>query len=253
MTAGPTPSDSDSNTKPPGLTLVSTPIGNLGDMTLRAIEILRRVDLVLAEDTRHSRRLLDHHGIQCKLSSYHDHNKERVTPGLVQRLLDGETMALVSDAGTPGISDPGYYIVRAAIEAGVTVSVAPGANAVLPALVLSGFPTDRFIFEGFTPRKKGELQRLVAGLEMEPRTCIFYVAPHQLEKVLSTFRDALPERELALARELTKIHEEVVRGTAGELLAGIAGRKVRGELVLVVRGAGKRRRSGERQRRAQDS
>jgi 16S rRNA (cytidine1402-2'-O)-methyltransferase len=228
--------------RPPGtLTLVSTPIGNLADITLRAIEALKLADLVLAEDTRHSRRLLDHYGVETRMSSYHDHNKERVTPGLVERMLDGESMALVTDAGTPGVSDPGFYLVRAAVAAGVPVTVAPGPSALLPALVLSGFATDAFVFEGFTPKKKGELARLVESLAAERRTSLFYVAPHQLLKVLAALDEGLPRKRLAVARELTKLHEEVVRGTAAQLLAHFGKGAVRGEIVLVVEGIGRRR------------
>jgi len=232
----------ENRTAPGTLTLVCTPIGNLGDITLRALDVLREADAVLAEDTRHSRKLLTHHSIRAKaLISYHDHNKERVTPGLVERLQSGECFALVSDAGTPGVSDPGFYLVRAALAAGVPVTIAPGANAILPALVLSGFPTDSFVFEGFPPRKTGELSRMVAALEGERRTTIYFVSPHQLHKVLKAFATGLPERGLAVARELTKIHEEVVRGTAAELLEAYGGEKrVRGEIVLLVRGAGRR-------------
>lgn len=229
-------------TAPGTLTLVSTPIGNLGDMTYRALEVLRGADAVLAEDTRHSRRLLEHYDIPRRPLSFHDHNKERVTPGIIERLLGGENIALVTDAGTPGISDPGFYLVRAAIAAGVPATTAPGASALLPALVLSGFPTDRFAFEGFTPKKKGELARAVEALSEETRTVIYYVAPHQLLKVLQAFHDGLPGRDLAVARELTKIHEEVVRGTPAELLAHFDGHRVRGEIVLLVAGAAKKRR-----------
>jgi 16S rRNA (cytidine1402-2'-O)-methyltransferase len=223
------------------LTLVSTPIGNLGDITARALEVLERADLILAEDTRHSRRLLDHYSITARVDSYHDHNKEKVTPGIVGRLEAGEQIALITDAGTPGISDPGFYLVRAAVAAGIHVTAAPGASALLPALVLSGLPTDRFAFDGFTPKKKGELERTVASLAEEQRTVLYYVAPHQLIKVLETFRAVLPERRLAVARELTKVHEEVVRGTAADLLSRFEGRRVRGEIVLVVAGVGRRR------------
>jgi 16S rRNA (cytidine1402-2'-O)-methyltransferase len=222
------------------LTLVSTPIGNLGDVTLRALEVLREVDAVLAEDTRRSRKLLTHHGIRAKtVISYHDHNKERVTPGIVKRLLSGECFALVSDAGTPGVSDPGFYLVRAALAAGLPVTTAPGANAILPALVLSGFPTDAFVFEGFPPRKSGELARSVGALADERRTVVYFVSPHRLQKVLEVFAGRLPEREIAVVRELTKIHEEVVRGTAAELADRYRGKRVRGEIVLLVRGVGR--------------
>jgi 16S rRNA (cytidine1402-2'-O)-methyltransferase len=222
------------------LTLVSTPIGNMGDVTLRALEVLRKADAVLAEDTRRSRKLLTHHGIGAKsLIAYHDHNKERVTPGILDRLRSGENLALVSDAGTPGVSDPGFYLVRAALAEGLQVTAAPGANAILPALVLSGFPTDAFIFEGFPPRKKGELERTVDELERERRTVVFYVSPHKVRTVLETFSRRLPERELAVARELTKLHEEIARGTAAELLQHYGDAKIKGEIVLLVKGIGR--------------
>ena len=231
---------------PGTLTLVATPIGNLGDITLRAIEILKSVDLILAEDTRHSRRLLVHLGIATPLQSYHDHNEARVTPELVERLKGGANMALITDAGTPGISDPGFYLVRAALAAGVNVTMAPGANAVLPALVLSGFPCESFVFVGFTPRKPGELAAAIEALAEEPRTTVFYVSPHQFRKVLEKIAARFPEREIAVARELTKLHEEVVRGTAAEVRDRLGPRQERGEFVLVVKGLGWRKRGRER-------
>jgi 16S rRNA (cytidine1402-2'-O)-methyltransferase len=217
------------------LTLVSTPIGNLGDITARALDVLRSADAVLAEDTRHSGILLAHFKIRQKLIAYHDHNKERVTPGILERLKSGDNIALVSDAGTPAVSDPGFYITRAAIEAGIPVTVAPGANAILPALVMSGFPTDKFVFEGFLPRKSGELLRWIEELAGERRTVIYFVSPHQLVKALRVFARHLPDRMMAVVRELTKIHEEIVRGTASDLLRRFEGQKVRGEIVLVVK------------------
>lgn len=231
---------------PGTLTLVATPIGNLGDITLRAIEILKSVDLILAEDTRHSRRLLLHLGIATPLQSYHDHNEARVTPELVERLQGGANLALITDAGTPGISDPGFYLVRAALAAGVNVTMAPGANAVLPALVLSGFPCESFVFVGFTPRKPGELAAAIEALAEEPRTTVFYVSPHQFRKVLEKIAARFPEREIAVARELTKLHEEVVRGTAAEVRDRLGPRQERGEFVLVVKGLGWRKRGRER-------
>lgn len=228
---------------PGTLTLVATPIGNLGDITLRAIDVLKSVNVILAEDTRHSRRLLSHLGISTPLVSYHDHNEARVTPGLIERLQGGENMALITDAGTPGISDPGYYIVRAALEAGIPVTMVPGASALLPALVLSGFPCETFVFVGFTPRKPGELARTIDALVDEPRTTVFYVSPHQFRKVLEAVAERLPDREIAVARELTKLHEEVLRGTAAEIRDRLGPRPERGEFVLVVRGLGWRRRS----------
>lgn len=226
---------------PGTLTLVATPIGNLGDMTYRGVEALKGADVVLAEDTRHTRVLLDHFGIATQLLSYHDHNEARVTPSIIERLRRGENVALVTDAGTPGISDPGYYLVRAALEAGIFVTMAPGANAILPALVLSGFPCEAFVFAGFAPRKTGELKRTVAALENEARTAVFFVSPHQLHKVLDALAEALPERPVAVARELTKIHEEIARGTAREVRDHFAKGTARGEFVVVVRGIGKRR------------
>ena len=164
-----------------------------------------------------------------------------MTPGIIERLQRGENIALITDAGTPGISDPGFYLVRAVLEAGIAVTTAPGANAVLPALVLSGFPCEAFVFAGFTPRKPGELKRAVDALEAEPRTTIFYVSPHQLRKVLGALADRLPERAVAVARELTKLHEEVVRGTAVEVRDHFAKGESRGEFVVVIKGVGKRR------------
>ncbi len=228
---------------PGTLTLVATPIGNLGDMTYRAVEVLKSAHVILAEDTRHSRRLLDHFGISTPLVSYHDHNETRVTPSIIERLQHGDNVALVTDAGTPGISDPGFYLVRAALEAGLHVTMTPGANAVLPALVLSGFPCEAFVFAGFAPRKPGELKRTFEALVHEPRTTVFYVSPHKLPKVLDAIAAQLPEREIAVARELTKVHEEVVRGSASEVRDHFAAQAPRGEFVVVVKGVGKRRRT----------
>ncbi|HXV14855.1 MAG TPA: 16S rRNA (cytidine(1402)-2'-O)-methyltransferase [Candidatus Krumholzibacteria bacterium] len=227
---------------PGTLTLVATPIGNLGDITYRAIEVLKGADVVLAEDTRHTRILLNHYGIATQLLSYHDHNEARVTPSIIERLRRGENVALVTDAGTPAISDPGFYLVRAALEAGIHITMAPGANAVLPALVLSGFPCEAFVFAGFAPRKPGELKRAVETLESEPRTTVFYVSPHQLHKVLDALAARLPERSIAVAREMTKVHEEVARGTAVDVRDHFAKSAPRGEFVVVVKGIGKRRR-----------
>jgi 16S rRNA (cytidine1402-2'-O)-methyltransferase len=235
--------------QPGTLTLVATPIGNLGDITLRAIEVLKTADVILAEDTRHTGRLLKHLGVATPLESYHDHNEARVTPLLVERMLAGASMALVTDAGTPGISDPGFYLVRAALAAGVPVTMAPGANAVLPALVLSGFPCESFVFVGFTPRKPGELARTIEALADEPRTTVFYVSPHQFRKVLEKIAARFPDREIAVARELTKLHEEIVRGTAQEVRDRLGPRKEQGEFVLVVKGTGWRKRGRERPER----
>jgi len=235
--------DSSNNTpsdRPAGsLVLVSTPIGNLGDMTYRGIETLERVSAVLAEDTRQTRKLFNHFNLQNELVAYHDHNKEKITPSIIKRLLNGEDLALVTDAGTPGISDPGFYLVRAAIAESIPVSVVPGANSILPALLLSGFPTDAFIFEGFLPRKSGEIERKFASFEDERRTVIFFVSPHKLVKVLQAIEKVLPEREIAVVREITKIHEEAKRGTASELITHYGARRVRGEIVLLLKGRNK--------------
>lgn len=225
---------------PPGkLILVSTPIGNLEDMTFRGVETLKTAAAILAEDTRQTRKLLNRYGVQNELISYHDHNKERVTPRLIERLKRGDVLALVSDAGTPGISDPGFYLTRAAIAGGVPISVVPGASAILSALLMSGFPTDRFVFEGFLGRKRSEIQRQLAALEDEHRTTVFFASPHRLVKTLEVAAEVFGDRPLAVVREITKIHEEVRRGTAAEVLTYYAARRVRGEIVLVIRGAAK--------------
>jgi 16S rRNA (cytidine1402-2'-O)-methyltransferase len=221
------------------LVLVSTPIGNLGDMTHRGVEALRAAATVLCEDTRHTRKLLNHYGVQNELAAYHDHNKERVTPGFIDRLKSGEELALVSDAGTPGISDPGFYLVREAIKEGITVTVVPGASAILAALLLSGFPTDAFIFEGFLPKKRTQIERCCKAIEGERRTVIYFVSPYQLVKVLKIIARALPERAVAVVREISKIHEETRRGTASELIEYYGERKVKGEIVLLLKGAKK--------------
>jgi 16S rRNA (cytidine1402-2'-O)-methyltransferase len=232
--------DPSLNDRPPGtLYLVSTPIGNLGDMTYRAVETLKQVSAVLAEDTRHTRKLFSRFLIQNQLIAYHDHNKERVTPSLIARLAGGESLALVSDAGTPGISDPGFYILRAAIAGGIPVTVVPGANAILPALLLSGFPTDAFVFEGFLPKKRGELERKLASLESERRTFVAFVSPYRLLDVLRAMERVLPERQVAVVREMTKIHEEVRRGAARSLIEHFEKNPVRGEIVVLVKGEGK--------------
>jgi 16S rRNA (cytidine1402-2'-O)-methyltransferase len=229
-------SENQQNRAPGTLVLVSTPIGNLGDMSARAIETLKSVSAILAEDTRHTRKLLAHFDIHNELVAYHDHNKERVTQGFIEKMLAGESLAVVSDAGTPGISDPGFYILRAAISEGIPVSVVPGANAILPALLLSGFPTDAFIFEGFLPRKTGELERKLRSLEDERRTYVAFVSPYKLLKVLESIDRVLPDRPCAVVREITKVHEEVKRGTPRELAAHFSKDEVRGEIVLVMRG-----------------
>ncbi|MDX1530131.1 MAG: 16S rRNA (cytidine(1402)-2'-O)-methyltransferase [Rhodothermales bacterium] len=219
------------------LYLVPTPIGNLEDVTLRALRVLKEADVVACEDTRTSGFLLQHYGIETPRTSYHDHNERQKAPHLVERMQAGETVALVTDAGSPGISDPGFYLVRECLRAGVPVEALPGATAFVPALALSGLPTDRFVFEGFLPHKKGRQTRL-REIAAEPRTVVLYESPHRLVKTLGQLAEHCgPDRPAAVARELTKKFEEVRRGTLSELAEAFgAEAKVRGELVVVVGG-----------------
>jgi 16S rRNA (cytidine1402-2'-O)-methyltransferase len=219
------------------LTLVPTPIGNLDDITLRAIKVLGEVDAVVAEDTRVGGRLLQHLGLSKPLISFHSNNEHRMVEQLVGRLQRGERFALVSDAGTPAISDPGFLLVRAALAAGVSVECLPGATAFVPALVNSGLPCDRFVFEGFLPVKKGRQTRL-SELKGEERTLILYESPHRIQRTLKDLAEAWGgERPASASRELSKLHEETVRGTLTELLAHFTAHEPRGEFVLVVGGA----------------
>ena len=219
------------------LFIVPTPIGHLGDITLRAIDVLKSADMVLAEDTRTSANLLRHYGIETPLRSYHMHNEHRMAPELVARLEGGAHLALISDAGTPGISDPGFLLVRECIRAGIPVQCLPGPTALIPALVNSGFPSDRFVFEGFLPPKKGRQKRLQA-LQQEPRTLIFYESPHKLLKTLEQFMEVFgPDRPVSISRELTKVYEETVRGDLSSVLDHFRAHPPRGELVVVVGGA----------------
>lgn len=218
------------------LCLVGTPIGNLDDISQRAIGALKTANLVLCEDTRHSLKLFSHYGIKTQRFSYHDFNKERVTPGLIKRLERGENLALISDAGMPGIADPGYYIVRRCVSSGIDVTVIPGANAALSALVISGLPTDRFIFEGFLPRKKAKRQHRLKELVDENRTMIFFISKYRLCDVILEMVSIFGNRRSVLCRELTKIHEEIVRGILPEIAETVRSRKPRGEYVLIVEG-----------------
>ena len=220
------------------LYIVPTPIGNLGDITLRALEVLKGVDLILAEDTRTSGKLLSHYSIGTPRRSYHMHNEHRVVAGIVEELAQGVSMALISDAGTPGISDPGFLLVRAGLEAGIRVECLPGATALIPALVASGFPSDRFVFEGFLPPKKGRQTRLQALAE-EPRTMVFYESPHKLLKTLEQFEGVFgKDRPVSASRELTKLYEETIRGPLEEVTAHFRKHPPKGEFVLVVAGRG---------------
>ena len=218
------------------LYIVPTPIGNLGDITLRALEVLKSVSLILAEDTRTSGKLLKHYDIPTPLRSYHMQNEHRILDQVVTRIKSGETMALISDAGTPGISDPGFLLIRECIQEGIGVNCLPGATALIPALVNSGFPTDRFVFEGFLPLKKGRQTRLKI-LSEESRTLVFYESPHKILKTLAQFVEYFgPDRLISVSRELTKIYEETLRGTTSEILAHFENNPPKGELVLVVEG-----------------
>jgi 16S rRNA (cytidine1402-2'-O)-methyltransferase len=223
------------------LYLIPTPIGNLEDITLRAIRILKEVDLILAEDTRTSRKLLDHHGIETPLRAHHAHNEHAAINGVLRDLQIGRKLALVSDAGTPGISDPGFLLVRECLKAGIEVQCLPGATAIVPALVQSGLPCDRFHFEGFLPHKKGRQTRL-KYLASLPNTFALYESPHRLVKCLEQLQEFCgPDRAICVQRELSKLHEEAHRGSIAEVLAFFQSRadKVRGEIVIVVAGLGK--------------
>lgn len=218
------------------LYIVPTPIGNLDDMTLRAIKVLQTVDLILAEDTRTSSKLLHHFEIQKKVFSHHKFNEHKTVEHLAQRMAGGETIALISDAGTPAISDPGYLLVRACIDADVEVECLPGATALIPALVNSGLPNDRFCFEGFLPPKKGRQKKLLQLAE-EERTMVFYESPYKLIKSLEQFAEFFgPDRQASVSRELTKIYEETQRGTVTELATYFKSKPVKGEIVIVVAG-----------------
>jgi 16S rRNA (cytidine1402-2'-O)-methyltransferase len=217
------------------LYLIATPIGNLGDITFRAVEILKSVDLILAEDTRTSGVLLKHYGISKPLQSFHNFNEHKIVGSLVERLKKGEQMALISDAGTPGISDPGFLIARACVQAGLKIECPPGATALIPALVKSGLPSDRFVFEGFLPLKKGR-QTALQHLASEERTMIFYESPYRLPKTLQQFIEHFGrERQASVSRELTKIFEETRNGSLDEL-AEYFKNDVKGEIVIVVAG-----------------
>jgi 16S rRNA (cytidine1402-2'-O)-methyltransferase len=218
------------------LYLVPTPIGNLQDITLRALEILRSVDLILAEDTRTSSVLLKHYSIDKPITPYHQHNEHQVLTHLVNQLMGGKKMAMVTDAGTPGISDPAFLLVREAIRVGVPVETLPGATAFVPALVNSGIPTNRFCFEGFLPQKKGR-QTLLKQLAEETRTLVFYESPHRLVKTMIEFQTVFgAARRCSVSRELTKLHEETVRGTLQEVADHFNEKTVKGEIVIVVAG-----------------
>lgn len=218
------------------LYLVPTPIGNLGDMTFRAVEVLKSVDLILAEDTRTSRVLLQHYHIDTPLQAYHIFNEHQTLAGLINRLLAGTTIALVTDAGTPGISDPGFLLVREAIQHDIPVECLPGATAFVPALVQSGLPCDRFLFLGFLPHKKGR-QTAIRQLADENRTMIIYESPYRLVKLLQELIDVLgPDRQVSVSREISKLHAETARGTLSDLLGHFSTKEVKGEIVVTLAG-----------------
>lgn len=216
------------------LYIVPTPIGNLEDMTLRAIRILKEVDLILAEDTRTSSKLLNHYDISNKLYPYHQFNEHKVASALVERMMTGETMALITDAGTPGISDPGFLLIRECVKNDINIDCLPGATAFIPALVNSGLPTDKFFFEGFLPHKKGRESRLKYLSEI-PYSIVFYESPHRLNKTLAQFiKHFGPKRNASVSREISKLHEETIRGTLQEVAEHYLSKTIKGEIVIII-------------------
>jgi len=219
----------------PGLHVVATPIGNLGDITIRALSTLAAAETVLCEDTRTSGKLMERFAIKTKLSPYHEHNAQRVRPEILERLKKGAAIALISDAGMPLVSDPGYRLVKEAVEQGIPVTACPGPSAVLTGLALSGLPTDRFLFAGFVPQKQGERKRLFDEFARLKATLIFFESPHRIIETLHDIESAFPGRSIAMTRELTKLHEEVLRGTAAEIATTLSARaSVKGEITLLV-------------------
>ena len=219
------------------LYVVATPIGNLEDITLRALRVLKEVDVIAAEDTRHTQILLSHYGIRTPLTSYHEHNEKTKARQLMSRLERGEQIALVSDAGTPAISDPGYRLAVEAIRGGIPVIPIPGASALTAVLSAGGLPTDRFVFEGFLPPKKQERRARLRALSSETGTLVIYEAPHRLTETLNDLAEILGDRETVLAREVSKVHEEFLRGRLTEVAKQIAGREIKGELTLLIGGS----------------
>jgi len=225
----------ESASAPGTLYLVATPIGNLDDVTYRAIKVLASVDLIAAEDTRKTKILLDHYAISKPMVSYFNYNERQRTPQLIEKLLQGQSIALVSDAGTPGISDPAYHIVHSALASSIPIIPIPGPSAFISALIVSGLPTDRFVFEGFLPVKKGRKTKL-GILSTEPRTIILYESPHRILKTLGEIQSVFGDRNVVVARELTKKFEEIVRGPISSILPQLTSKPTRGEYVLVVEG-----------------
>ncbi len=218
------------------LYLVPTPVGNLGDMTFRAVEVLKSVDLILAEDTRTSRVVMQHYGITTPMQPYHIFNEHQTVGALIDRLTNGQNLAVVTDAGTPGISDPGFLLVREAVKQDIEVECLPGATAFVPALIDSGLPCDRFVFEGFLPHKKGR-QTAIQRLAEEPRTMVIYESPFRLVKLLEQLIEVIGEdRSVSVSREISKIHAETVRGTLREVLDHFTSKEVKGEIVVILAG-----------------
>ena len=235
----------DKHTEKGTLYLVPTPIGNLGDITQRALDVMEKSALVACEDTRVSGRLLAHFGLKKKLISYHDFNEERRLPQLLEVLNAGDDVAVITDAGSPGLSDPAFRIIRAAIANNITVSPLPGANAVIPALTGSGLPLDRFFFDGFLPNKSGARKNRLDKLKELEHTLIFYESPHRVKKVVAEMLEVLGDRRACLAREISKLHEEFIRGSLSEILTIIEPRSIKGEIVLVVEGLSRKRKAAD--------
>lgn len=223
------------------LYICGTPIGNLEDITLRVLKILKEVKLIAAEDTRHTKKLLNHYQINTKVTSYYEYNKIKKATYLVEMLKNSQDIALVSDAGMPGISDPGYVLVNLALKNNIKIIPIPGVSALITALVVSGLPTDKFVFEGFIPRKIKERKRYFKSIENEERTIIFYEAPHRLKRALKDMLDVWGERKIVIARELTKMYEEIIRGNLSQVLSEINTKEIKGEITLVVQGGIKKK------------
>lgn len=228
------------------LYIVATPIGNLEDLTYRAHRVLQEVHIIAAEDTRQTQKLCSHYGIGTTLTSYHDFNKEEKTPVLLEKMQEGQSIALVSDAGTPLISDPGYYLLTRAIAEGITVVPLPGPSAILTALTASGLPTDAFRYEGFLPKKSGARSRMLQALAEEPRTIILFETPHRIKATLGEIQEFFGTRQLVIARELTKTYEEIIRGSAEEILSKYKTQNPRGEMTLLIGGKPKPKRQPKR-------
>lgn len=218
------------------LYICGTPIGNLKDITLRCLNVLKKVDLIAAEDTRHTKILLNHYQIRKPSTSYHKYSKEKKVEHILQLLQEGKKIALLSDAGMPGICDPGYEIIRKAIENSITIIPIPGVSALTTALVISGFALERFVFEGFVPRKKGEKRRFFLNLKDEERTIVFYETPHRIKDTLNTLKEVMGDRRIVIARELTKKFEEIIRGKLSSVVESLNSREIKGEITLVLEG-----------------